>query len=103
MPADDWRHHRHLGNAYLSMLQLLLSHRVFTRSRGAQRVGKTPRQLLTAQAHAHSLDLLGFQRLGPARSPSRRDFLRLPSFYIHRPPTSALSARSPLLPRVGRK
>jgi len=37
---------------------------VFTRSRRAERVGKTPRQLLTGQAHAHWLELLGFQRLG---------------------------------------
>jgi len=36
------------------------------RSRRTERVGKSPKQLLTAQAHAHWLELLGFQRLAPA-------------------------------------
>jgi hypothetical protein len=57
---------RHLGGAHLSLLQFFLNHRVFMRSRRAERVGKTPRQLLTGQAHAHWLELLGFERLGPA-------------------------------------
>ncbi|MBW8829429.1 MAG: hypothetical protein JF606_08370 [Burkholderiales bacterium] len=38
---------RHLGNAYLSLLQFFLNHRVFMRSRRADRVGKMPKQLLT--------------------------------------------------------
>ena len=50
----------------VSLLQFFLNHRVFTRSRRAERVGKTPRQLLTGQAQAHWLELLGFQRLGQA-------------------------------------
>ena len=33
------------------------------RSRRAERVGKFPKELLTGQAHAHWLELLGFQRL----------------------------------------
>ena len=33
---------RHLGNAYLSLLQFFLNHRVLMRSRRAERVGKTP-------------------------------------------------------------
>ena len=57
---------RHLGHAYLSLLQFFLNHRVFMRSRRAERVGKTPKQLLTGQAHAHWLELLGFERLVPA-------------------------------------
>ena len=57
---------RHLGEGYLSLLQFFLNHRVFARSRRAERAGKTPKQLLTGQAHAHWLELLGFQRLGPA-------------------------------------
>ena len=54
---------RHLGDAYLSLLQFFLNHRVFMRSRRAERIGKTPKELLTGQAHAHWLELLGFQRL----------------------------------------
>ena len=57
---------RHLGEAYLSLPQFFLNHRVFMRSRRAERVGKTPKELLTGQAHAHWLELLGFERLGPA-------------------------------------
>ncbi len=57
---------RHLGDAYLSLLQFFLNHRVFMRSRRTERVGRTPKQLLTGQAHAHWLELLGFQRLAPA-------------------------------------
>jgi len=57
---------RHLGDAYLSLLQFFLNHRVFMRSRRVERVGKSPRQLLTGQAHAHWLEVLGFQRLGQA-------------------------------------
>jgi hypothetical protein len=57
---------RHLDEAYLSLLQFFLNHRVFMRSRRAERAGKTPRQLLTGQAHALWLELLGFERLAPA-------------------------------------
>ena len=57
---------RHLGGACLSLLQFFLNHRVFRRSRRAERVAKTPKQLLTGQAHAHRLELLGFQRLAIA-------------------------------------
>lgn len=57
---------RHLGNAYLSLLQFFLNHRVLMRSRRAERVGKTPKQLLTGQPHAHWLELLGFEHLAPA-------------------------------------
>ena len=63
---------RHLGAAYLSLLQFFLNHRVFLRSRRTERVGKTSKELLTGQAHAHWLELLGFQRLAIAgRSPRR--------------------------------
>ncbi len=50
-----------LGDAYLSLLQFFLNHRVFMRSRRAERVGKTPKQLLTGQVRAHWLELLGFE------------------------------------------
>lgn len=57
---------RHLGDAYLSLLQFFLNHRVFMRSRRAERIGKTPKELLTGQAQAHWLELLGFLRLASA-------------------------------------
>jgi len=57
---------RHLGDAYVSLLQLFLNHRALMRSRRAERAGKMPKQLLTGQAHAHWLELLGFERLWPA-------------------------------------
>lgn len=57
---------RHLGHAYLSLLQFFLNHRPFMRSRRAERVGKMPKELLTGHAHAHWLELLEFQRLAPA-------------------------------------
>ena len=57
---------RPLGDACLSLLQFFLNHRVFLRSRRAERVGKTPKELLTGQAHPHWLEPLGFQRLAPA-------------------------------------
>ena len=57
---------RHLGYAYLSLLQFFLNQRVFMRSRRTERVGKSPKQLLRGQAHPHWLELLGFERLAPA-------------------------------------
>jgi hypothetical protein len=53
---------RHLGPDYLHLLQFFLNHRRFLRSEHPDRVGKSPAQLLTGQAHPHWLDLLGFQR-----------------------------------------
>jgi len=53
---------RHLGNSYLDLLRFFLNHRRFTRSRRAERNGKSPRELMTGQDHPHWLTLLG---LGP--------------------------------------
>ena len=53
---------RHLGGSYLGLLQFFLNHRRFMRSRRAERNGKSPRELMTGQGHAHWLTLLG---LGP--------------------------------------
>jgi hypothetical protein len=50
---------RHLGNDYLSLLQFFLNHRRYLRSEHAQRVGKSPAELLNGQAHPHWLELLG--------------------------------------------
>lgn len=53
---------RHLGPEYLDVLQFFLNHRRFMRSERAERTDKSPRQLLTGEAHAHWLELLGYQR-----------------------------------------
>jgi len=56
---------RHLGNSYLDLLQFYLNHHGFMRSRCAERQGKSPREVMTGQAHPHWLTLLG---LGPLQS-----------------------------------
>jgi hypothetical protein len=50
---------RHLGPEYLQLLQFFLNHRRFLRSDHAERVDRSPAELLTGQAHAHWLELLG--------------------------------------------
>ena len=83
---------RHLGDAYLSLLQFFLNHRVFMRSRRVERVGKTPRELL------------GFERHVPARPRPPSGALRVllhSSSDIPRPPTPAVGLRSSLLPKIG--
>ena len=53
---------RSLGDSYLSLLQFFLNNRCFTRSLKLERLGKSPTQLLTGEAHPHWLELLGFKR-----------------------------------------
>jgi hypothetical protein len=53
---------RELGSGYLSLLQFFLNHRRFQRSEHAERVGKSPAELLTGQSHPHWLEMLGYQR-----------------------------------------
>ena len=53
---------RSLGDDYLGTLQFFLNHRCFLRSELPERVGKSPAQLLTGEAHPHWLELLGFKR-----------------------------------------
>jgi len=50
---------RQLGPGYLHLLQFFLNHRRFLRSEHAERVDQSPAELLTGQAHAHWLELLG--------------------------------------------
>jgi hypothetical protein len=57
---------RHLGTDYLDLLRFFLNHRRFVRSEHAARVGKSPAELLTQQAHPHWLELLGYQRFRQA-------------------------------------
>lgn len=52
---------RHVGPDYLVMLQFYLNHRRFLRSEHAERVGKSPAELLTGKPHPHWLEMLGFQ------------------------------------------
>ena len=53
---------RSLCDNYLSLLRFFLNHRQFMRSRISERVGKSPRELLTDESHPHWLELLGFER-----------------------------------------
>ena len=53
---------RELGSGYQSLLQFFLNHRRFQRSKHAERVGKSPAELLTGQTHPHWLEKLGYQR-----------------------------------------
>ena len=59
---------RHLGGSYLDLLRFFLNHRRFLRSRHAERRGKSPRELMTGQGHAHWLTLLGLGPLQPRRA-----------------------------------
>lgn len=52
---------RHLGKEYLSILQFFLNHRRLMRSEKPERIGKSPRELMTGQTHPHWLELLGFK------------------------------------------
>ena len=59
---------RHLGGSYLDLLQFFLNHRCFTRSRCAERNGKSPRELMTGHGHPHWLTLLGLGPLQPKQA-----------------------------------
>lgn len=51
---------RELGTVYLGLLRFFLNHHPFARSDRPERVGKSPRELLTGRPHAHWLELLGY-------------------------------------------
>lgn len=53
---------RQVGSDYLVLLQFFLNHRCFERSERPERVGKSPAEVLSGQAHPHWLDLLGYTR-----------------------------------------
>jgi hypothetical protein len=53
---------RHIGNDYLDLLRFFINHRRFMRSERAERVGKSPAELLNGEQHPHWLELLGFER-----------------------------------------
>src|SRR5215471_5188871 len=47
---------KQLGSDYLDLLRFFLNHRIFLRSEHAQRVGKSPAELLSGQEHEHWLE-----------------------------------------------
>mgnify|MGYP000053016446 CR=1 FL=1 len=51
-----------LGSDYLELLQFFLNHRRFIRSAKPERIGKSPKELLTGMPHGHWLELLGYSR-----------------------------------------
>jgi hypothetical protein len=51
---------RSAGPEFLKLLQFFLNHRRFRRSERPERVGKSPRELLTGQPHPHWLEMLGY-------------------------------------------
>ncbi len=59
-----------LSNGYLELLQFFLNHRRFMRSARAERVGKSPKELLTGEPHPHWLELLGYSLF---KRPSQRN------------------------------
>lgn len=56
---------RQAGAEYLKLLQFYLNHRVLKESERPERIGKSPREILSGESHAHWLELLGFIRLQP--------------------------------------
>jgi hypothetical protein len=66
---------RHLGADYLKLLQFFLNHRRFLQSEHPNRVGQSPRELLTGEPHAHWLELLGYKlfRRQPEGEAERQD------------------------------
>lgn len=53
---------RYIGDDYLDLLRFFLNHHRFERSERAERVGKSPAELLTGNGHPHWLRMLGFKR-----------------------------------------
>jgi hypothetical protein len=51
---------RSAGTGFLHLLQFYLNHRRFRRSQRPERVGKSPKELLTDQSHPHWLEMLGY-------------------------------------------
>jgi hypothetical protein len=53
---------RQVGSDYLVLLQFFLNHRRFLRSEHADRVDKSPAELLAGNTHPHWLEMLGYRR-----------------------------------------
>jgi hypothetical protein len=63
---------RSLGQDYLALLQFFLNHRRLLRSEHPERVGKSPRELLTGESHPHWLDMRGFTLAAENESARKR-------------------------------
>ncbi len=61
---------RNLGQGYLNLLRFFLNHRTFARSDRPERIGKSPKELMTGKSHPHWLELLGFERFRRASVPA---------------------------------
>jgi hypothetical protein len=53
---------RQIGHGYLDLLRFFVNHRRFPRSDRAERVGKSPVEVLTGRTHPHWLELHGYTR-----------------------------------------
>jgi hypothetical protein len=62
------RRHLNGGHAWLGLLQFFFNHRRFMRSRCDTRLGKSPREAMTGEAHPHWMTLLGLGPLQPRQS-----------------------------------
>jgi hypothetical protein len=51
---------KEVGQGYLELLRFFLNHRRFLRSEYPERVGKSPKELLTGERHGHWLEILGY-------------------------------------------
>ena len=49
---------KQIGPSYLELLRFFLNHRRFVRSEHPDRMGKSPKEIMTGQSHVHWLDLL---------------------------------------------
>jgi hypothetical protein len=64
---------RQIGGSYLELLRFFFNHRRFMRSEHADRVNKSPKELLTGQSHPHWLDLLRLSPGHEATTTTKRD------------------------------
>ena len=52
---------KEVGGGYLELLRFFLNHRRFLRSAHAERVERSPAELLSGSAQPHWLELLGYE------------------------------------------
>ncbi len=56
------KNRKEIDNGYLNFLRFFINHKPLIRSARAERLGKTPAEILSGKAHPHWLELLGFER-----------------------------------------
>jgi hypothetical protein len=64
-----------LGPNYLELLQFYINHRRYMRSSRPERKGKSPKELLTSQAHKHWLECLGYKLFKKSEAPVSAKFI----------------------------